>query len=164
MTIKLLNRNKGDGSVNWLFSLGRKKLLIIYVIADLFCVGLGMGVPMFSILLGFPVGWFLTKKLYASDLDMKYILNRIFKYALISSAFTMLLMILIWGSIIPMIWDPKADLANFGIPLILYDPKLSFIGWLILMIVISPFFQLMSAVFTAFITLMKMEEPISLKS
>jgi hypothetical protein len=56
-----------------------------------------------------------------------------------------------------MIWDPKADLANFGIPLILYDPKMSFIGWLILMIVISPFLQLMSAVFTAFITLMRMD-------
>jgi hypothetical protein len=140
--------------VNWLFNFGRKKLLIIYVIADLFCVGLGMGVPIFCIILGFPVGWFLTKRMYASNLDMKHNLSIIFRYASVTSAFTMLLMILIWGSFIPMIWDPKADLANFGIPLILYDPKLSFIGWLILMIVISPFLQLMSAVFTSFITLM----------
>ena len=140
--------------MNWVFNMGRNKAFIIYVFADLFCVGLGMGVPIFCILLGFPVGWYLTKRIYNSDQDMKGVL-RIFKYAFISSAVTMLLMVLIWGSLIPMIWDPKADLANFGIPLILYDPKISFIGWLILMIVISPFLQLLSAVFTAFITLMR---------
>jgi hypothetical protein len=143
--------------VNWLFNLDRNKAFIVYILADLFCVGLGMGIPIFSILLGFPVGWYLTKRICASDLDVKSVLSSIFKYAFISSAFTMLLMVLIWGSMIPMIWDPKADLANFGIPLILYDPKMSFIGWLILMIIISPFLQLMSAIFTAFITLMRME-------
>jgi len=138
-------------------NLGRNKAFIIYVLVDLFCVGLGMGVPIFCIFLGFPVGWYLTKRIYTPDLDLRCVLSRIFKYAFISSAVTMLLMVLIWGSLIPMIWDPKADLANFGIPLILYDPKMSFIGWLILMIVISPFLQLMSAVFTAFITLMRMD-------
>jgi hypothetical protein len=141
--------------VNWVFNMGRNKAFIIYVVADLFCVGLGMGVPIFCIFLGFPVGWYLTKRIYDSDLDAKSVLSKIFKYAFLSSAVTMILMVLIWGSVIPMIWDPTADLANFGIPLILYDPKISFIGWLILMIVISPFLQLLSAIFTAFITLMR---------
>ena len=141
--------------MNWLLNLGRNKALIIYVIADLFCIGLGMGVPFFCILLGFPVGWYLTKRIYTPYLDIKDLLSRIFKYALISSSFTLLFMMIIWGTIIPRLWDPSADLANFGIPLILYDPKMSFIGWLILMIFISPFLQLMTTIFTAFTTLMR---------
>jgi hypothetical protein len=52
-----------------------------------------------------------------------------------------------------MLFDPKADFKNFGHPMILYDPKLSFIGWLVLMIVISPFLELMASIFSSFITL-----------
>jgi len=33
------------------------------------------------------------------------------------------------------------DAVQFGIPMILYEPKVSFIGWLALMIVISPVLQ-----------------------
>ena len=33
-----------------------------------------------------------------------------------------------------MLFDPTADLANFGIPQLLYEPLASFIGWLVLMI------------------------------
>jgi hypothetical protein len=141
--------------MNWVLNLSRNKALIIYVIADLFCIALGMGLPFFCILLGFPVGWYLTKRIYNPYLDMKDQLSRIFKYALICSSFTLVIMILIWGSIVPMLWDSNAEIANFGIPLILYDPKMSFIGWLILMIFISPLLQIMTTIFTAFTTLMR---------
>ncbi len=48
-----------------------------------------------------------------------------------------------------MLFDPSADLANFGIPLILFDPTASFVGWLALMIVISPFLQFLMTLFGA---------------
>ena len=37
-----------------------------------------------------------------------------------------------------------------GIPLILYDPRWSFIGWMVLMIIISPFLQLLTIIFASF--------------
>ena len=62
-------------------------------------------------------------------------------------------MLIIWGPISTMLLNPYADFANFGIPMILYDPKISFIGWIILMVFISPFLQLLTTVFTAQLTL-----------
>jgi hypothetical protein len=63
-------------------------------------------------------------------------------------------MAVIWGMTSPMLFDPNSDFENFGHPFILYDPKLSFIGWLVLMIFISPFLQLLTTVFGAYLTLM----------
>jgi hypothetical protein len=60
----------------------------------------------------------------------------------------------IWGRTIPMLFDPTADFQNFGHPFILYDPKLSFIGWLVLMIFISPFLQLLTTIFGSYLTLL----------
>jgi hypothetical protein len=67
-------------------------------------------------------------------------------------------MAVIWGSAAwPMLFNPEADFSNFGHPFILYDPKVSFMGWLILMIVVSPFLQLLTTIFASFVTLMKNE-------
>jgi hypothetical protein len=38
--------------------------------------------------------------------------------------------------------------------MILYDPKASFIGWLVPMIFISPFLQLLTTVFGSYMTLL----------
>ncbi|OGJ72673.1 hypothetical protein A2454_02600 [Candidatus Peribacteria bacterium RIFOXYC2_FULL_55_14] len=43
---------------------------------------------------------------------------------------------------------------QFGHPFILYDPEASFIGWLVLMIILSPFLQLLTTIFAAYVTLM----------
>lgn len=91
----------------------------------------------------------------ARDEAMREILGRILRYAVASSAFTGGLMVVIWGRCMPMLFDPSSDLANFGIPLILYGPKASFIGWLVLMMVISPFLQLLTTVFASYVTLLK---------
>lgn len=138
--------------MNWLWNIGLKKAFFIYTILDIFCVGLGMGVPFFSILLGFPVGWYLVKRMYSPDLDLRVLLTSIFNYAAITSGFTFLMMFFIWGMMIPMLWNPNADFVNFGIPMILYDPKASFVGWLLLMIVISPFLQFLATIFAANLT------------
>jgi hypothetical protein len=69
------------------------------------------------------------------------------KYALLAASFTFLMMIVIWGRMIPMLFDPSTDFENFGHPNNLYDPKISFVGWLILMIIISPFLQLLATIY-----------------
>jgi len=127
---------------------------VAYAFLDVLCVGMGMGVPIFCILLGFPLGWYITKRVALSTGELYSLYSKIFKISLFASAFTFLQMIVIWGVQIPMLFDPASDFQNFGHPFILYDPKVSFIGWLILMICISPFLQLLTTIFAAFITVM----------
>jgi hypothetical protein len=52
-----------------------------------------------------------------------------------------------------MLFDPMSDFQNLGHPFIFHDPKISFIGWSIPMIFISPLLQLLAIIFTSFITL-----------
>ncbi len=54
-----------------------------------------------------------------------------------------------------MLSDPAADLANFGIPPILYEPRASFIGWLVLMIAISPVLQLLTTLLGSHLALIR---------
>lgn len=128
---------------------------IIYAVIDTICVGMGMGVPIFCILLGFPVGWYITKHLIDSDQEVVHKMNRILKYAFATAGFTFVFMVVIWGRMLILLGNPGTDYQNFGIPFILYDPKLSFIGWLVLMTLISPFLQLLTTIFASFLTLRK---------
>ncbi len=144
--------------MDWFWNMGFKIALLIYIIIDLLCVGFGMGVPFFSIILGLPVGWYLAKRIYRPDLDVKVLLKRIFKYTIITSGFTLILMLIIWGMVIPMLWDANADFANFGIPMILYNPLASFIGWIVLMIVISPFLQFLTTILAANLTMIRTDK------
>jgi hypothetical protein len=128
--------------------------VLAYVFLDTVCVGMGMGVPIFCILLGFPVGWYIMRAVTARSSQLQPILGRSLRYAALASLFTLLLMALIWGRTISMLFDPRADLANFGIPMILYEPEASFIGWQVLMIVIAPCLQLLAMVFGSYLTLL----------
>ena len=134
--------------------LNTKTAFAIFVIVDLVCVGMGMGVPLACILFGFFVGWYIGKRATIATANVKDILWKVLVQAIITSAFTLVVMSLIWGSTIPMLFDPRADFQNFGHPFILYDPKLSFMGWLILMILISPFLQLLMTIFGSYLTLL----------
>ena len=143
-------------------SLNPKFSVLLYILLDTFCVGLGMGVPFFPILLGFPVGWYVTtcalsrRKTDTFDTSFSFniYLRQIFKWSLFSSGLTFLEMLIIWLPSARMLFDHSADFANFGHPFILYDPKASFIAWLALMIFISPFLQLLTTIFSSFITLL----------
>jgi hypothetical protein len=73
--------------------------------------------------------------------------------ALLTSGFTFLLMLLIWGPFSRMLLDPAADIAHFGIPMILYEPLASFIGWLVLMVFLSPFLQALASAFATSVRL-----------
>jgi hypothetical protein len=138
-----------------IFKLNIKIVLVIFIVLDLFCIAMGMGVPIFCILFGFPMGWYIAKRITFNPENMNIIFRKIFVYAIITSFFTFFIMSIIWGNTISMLFNPSADFKNFGIPLILYDPKLSFMGWLILMILISPFLQLLTTIFTAYLTLLR---------
>jgi hypothetical protein len=121
-------------------------------------VGMGMGVPFFCILLGFPVGWYIAERLTLSGNNSKNIISDILKYSIYTSLFTFMWMVVIWGQVSMMLLDPGADFANFGIPMILYDPKISFVGWIILMVFISPFLQLLTTIFASNVTLWKLSK------
>ena len=136
------------------FRLNARIAFAIFVIADLVCVAMGMGVPIFCIGFGFLVGWYIARRVTATTAKVKDALQTVLLYAIATSAFTLLVMGVIWGPTIPMLFDPDADLANFGIPMILYDPKLSFVGWVVLMILISPFLQLLTTLFGSYLTLL----------
>jgi hypothetical protein len=136
-----------------IFKLNKKLVFIIYTVLDTFLVGMGMGIPIFSILLGFPVGGYISKRISKSERYLKDILGVILKYSFLTSLVTFLWMIVIWVPISTMLLNPTADFTHFGIPMILYNPKISFIGWIILMVFISPFLQLLITVFTAQVTL-----------
>lgn len=142
--------------MNKILKLSKKKIFVIYIIFDMLFVGMGMGVPFFCIILGFPVGWYIAKKSALHENNLSTILNEILKYALYTSFFTFILMLCIWVPLSTMLLNPGADFVNTGIPMILYDPKISFIGWMILMIFISPFLQLLSTVFASNVALWRL--------
>lgn len=138
------------------FKINKKIAIAVYIILDVIFVGIGMGIPILCILLGFPVGWYLAKQLNLSNGGLNHSLKDILKYSFLTSFLTFILMVLIWGPISTMLMNPATDFANFGIPMILYDPKISFIGWIILMVFISPFLQLLNTIFAANVNLWRL--------
>jgi len=136
-----------------IFKLNKKFTFLIYFILDTLFVGIGMGVPILNIIFGFPVGWYIIKRLSNSPRNLKENLGVMLKYSFYTSLITFIWMVIIWVPISTMLINPTADFAHFGIPMILYDPKISFIGWIILMVFISPFLQLLTTVFAAQVTM-----------
>lgn len=128
-------------------------LLIIYTVICIVLSGIGMGVPILNILSGFLIGWFAALRAERLYEDMRQRMSRAFLYSIVCAAITMGVMLAIWARTIPLLFDPAADLADFGHPMILFDPKLSFAGWLVLMMIISPFLQLLTSVFSAYLAI-----------
>lgn len=106
-----------------------------------------MGVPVFSILFGFLVGWFIVGQVTTHTREPREVLRTLLRQAALTSLVTFVGMLLVWAWSIPVLFGPEADLENFGYPMILYEPWPSLLGWLVLMIVISPFLQLLMTLF-----------------
>ena len=108
----------------------------LLALIDVVAVGMGMGVPAFAILLGFPAGWWVAR-------------TRGLRTALLwgaaLAALTLAMMLVIWGPQFALISAPDFDAAEWGIPLVLYTSEASFWGWQALMIVISPVLQFMAS-------------------
>lgn len=128
--------------------------LAIFACLDIVCAGLGMGVPIFCILFGLPVGWYISRRIVTRPFNTRGMMNKMLLGATVTSAFTFVGMALLWGPWIALLFDPAANLGNLGAPLILYTPVASFIGWLVLMIVISPFLQLLMTLLGSHLTLL----------
>lgn len=140
-----------------LIKLNFRSVIIIFILIDILCAGAGMGVPVFCILLGFPLGWYIEKRISASVEQSYQKYHKIFKYSLSAAVFTFILMVITWGTAVLINIDSSSDIENFGHPYILFNPVASFIGWLILMVIISPFLQLLTTIFSAFLALMRSE-------
>ena len=140
--------------MNKLRELKPKWAFAIYIILDILCIGMGMGVPIFCILLGFPVGLFIVMHITTVCNDVQTILKRSLLYSFVTAFVTLVGMLVIWVPFSTLLFDPGRDLAETGIPMILYDPLASFIGWLFLMILISPFLQFLTTLFGGHLALL----------
>ncbi len=138
------------------FTLNRKQTTLLFLLADTLCVGAGMGVPIFCILFGFPLGWYIARRILLSGDAPRLIYPRILKISLLTTGYTFFLLVAIWSAAILINIHSTADIPNFGHPSILFDPVTSFYGWLVLMVLVSPFLQLLTTIFAAFVTLLRL--------
>jgi len=121
-----------------------RRLAVLYLVLDVVCVGAGMGLPIFCIVLGLPVGWRMVSALRLEARPLADSLAALLRGAALTSAVTLVLMAALWATALPWLFKPPAEIARFGIPLLLFEPRASLIGWLALMVVISPALQLLT--------------------
>ncbi|NLI39959.1 MAG: hypothetical protein GX421_02050 [Caldisericales bacterium] len=110
-----------------------------------------------NILLGFPTGWFLTSRAIEKTEDPFESARDSLKKGLLTSLFTMVQMIFIWWPFFLKFFEKGFDFKNTGIPYILYTPKASLTGWLVLMVIISPFLKMLMTVFGSMLVLAKIK-------
>ena len=80
--------------------------LALFAFLDVFCMGAGMGVPFFNILFGLPVGVYLALRLRDKVSDTRSLMGKLLLWSGITSAFTVLLMAIIWLQATLMLFDP----------------------------------------------------------
>jgi len=137
-----------------LFTLKPIWVLSLFLLIDIILIGMGMGVPFFCILMGIPLGWFLVLYVTAGMSGTREVMWRVLTYAAITAGITMVGMLIIWVPMGRLLFDPGNDFSTSGVPLILYEPRASLIGWLGLMILVSPVLQLLTTLFGAYLTLL----------
>jgi hypothetical protein len=128
--------------------------LVVYVAADVICVMLGMGVPIFCILLGVPVGWYVAERGIERGVPEGRVRTSAVRSGVATAAVTLFIMVLVWGRSVALFFAPGVDLAGVSIPPILYDVRASFVGWMALVIVVAPAVQVAMTLFGAHLTLM----------
>ena len=132
-------------------------LYAIFIVIDILCIGMGMGVPIFCILFGLVAGWVIGKYISAKPAKLPQVLRTILYIDALTAAITLVGMAIIWLPFGSYLFDPAKDLANTGIPMILFTPKASFIGWIVLMVIISPVLQLLTSLFGSYLALISWE-------
>ena len=131
----------------------------LLAVGNVLAVGVGMGVPIFAIAWGFPVGWYAART--AGLFERRD--PRAFRSAALGSAafagLTFAMMAVIWAPQVRNLFDPAFDAEDWGIPLVLYTSTASFVAWLALMIVVAPVLQLMCSLCTAYVVAMLAPRP-----
>lgn len=122
------------------------RALIVTVVLEIVTVGAGMGVPLFAILLGFAIGWWLGRRVLREHAPDARALRGLLSAAVVPTLFTLGLMVVIWLPQIRLLYEWNFDVRKWGIPLLLFEPVPSFWAWMALMVVISPVLQWMAVV------------------
>jgi len=123
-------------------------------LGNVFAIGIGMGVPVFAILLAFPVGWWLGARYAVAEPSVRAALRSLVLAAAGLAAVSFVVLLVVWGPHIPKAFDPAVDAVSYGIPLILYTSRASMIGWFVLMLVISPVVQFMAVASTGAVAML----------
>lgn len=131
----------------------RRLVWALYLFLVILSLGLGMGVPFFTILLGLVVGWFLPPYLMLPQEPSRVSIRKTLRSAALSATVSLVLLGAIWLPALSWLFDPTRDPAQFGMPLILFEPLASFLGWIILMVLVSPFLQFLLTVFAGLVRL-----------
>ena len=119
---------------------------LAYIIFDVILVYIGVGTPFLCVLAGFILGWY-TPAAGGSTLPQQ--LRSGLKLAIAASFVTFVIMFANWTPAIIKAMDPAFDYAQASVPQFLSNPTASYIGWMMLMIVISPILQTLTMVFTS---------------
>jgi hypothetical protein len=139
--------------VKRLLDMAPRRVALLYAAIDGVCIGMGMGVPIFNIALGFPLGVYLAARVASGQECSPAILRAVLRLATGAALITMVFLIIIWAPWTRILFDPHSDLTQTGIPMLLYDPRASFVGWQVLMMAVSPFLQLLTTVLAAVVVL-----------
>lgn len=134
---------------------------IVIGLLDVFAIGLGMGIPVFAILLGFPVGWYLAGKQLEPLLPEPgvepsvpaRVVRTLVTQAGALTFVTFVVLAIIWGPQLPTAFDASVSAKEWGVPLILYTSQASKIGFAALMMLVSPALQFMAVLTTGAIRL-----------
>ena len=146
VTISALTRGEKMAKVRLDISI----ILVMYILLDAFFIACGMGVPVFNIIFGFYIGRYIVRRASINTRSFTEIYRKTTLYALITSAATFIGMLLIWTPKALLLTNPETNYEKVGVPMILFDPKASFLAWLFLMIFIAPFLQLLTTIFSSF--------------
>jgi len=84
----------------------KSQTIALFIILELATIGMGMGVPFFTILLGLPVGWFLPRLLQTPAEISPASLKSLLRMALITSRLSALILAAIWLPALSWLFDP----------------------------------------------------------
>ncbi|NPV86642.1 MAG: hypothetical protein HPY45_11620 [Anaerolineae bacterium] len=131
------NPNRWHRRLSW----SRVRFYLALALLDIISVGMGMGVPVFSIAFGLPAGWVIGQRVIRQNQSLSNHAGKALLAASMLALFTFIQMLIIWLPPTLKFFDPTFDVEGFGIPLWLYQPRVSYIGWMVLMILVSPALQ-----------------------
>lgn len=123
---------------------------LAYVLLSIIMVYLGIGTPFINVLSGFIIGAYLPA---AGEKSVDSRLRTSIKLAGYAILVTWLIMFANWTPALINALDPNFDYVHAGLPKFFSDPKLSYIAWLFLVIMVAPALQFVALIFSAAIRL-----------
>ncbi len=123
-----------------------------YAATSLLLYGAGLGVPVFTILLGFPAGALLARQAIREEDATLSRYCRVIQPTMLTFLLMIALSAVVWGFKWPLLWTGAPDPAGVGVLPLLPVPTMGYGGWLVAMIVFGPFLQLIATLAIALFT------------